>query len=499
MQLVLAHDNGGEAPPGWGSHIFVSWRDFEPSAGQYRYDLFERALRNADRPCYLQIGFSVYDKARRAPADWSAPAHKSSILLTAASGVTGEVPSYSPAWVAAYTAAVRALAERFKTHPQVAGYWHAAGWNQETQAAVNNSGGAWGDLLRERLSLDTYLRCIRDTTAAARAAWEPVPVYLPGAPSPGTLWSGSTRRDVVLDALRAGTGYMNCGLQIDMGSAVGLYEHAGTRMFDSALAAPFHGFEEGPRAAKDDEGEVYWFLLHALHWGGSFVNLYSSISAQQALQVADRLPRDGDRWIVFRDAEHAPQVWTGKDGRKYGQSAVPGCWGRGLAWRSDGALTFDRTRYDQGRWVLDAADPMVLVAPGLVDGAYPVTVHWADGTVETGMAQVTAERLSLPAGRYHRVDVAPAALAEPELAAALRAAAEAHDRLAVNPDAALCRAGAARGLWPTSNEFPLPHGGTTYVAQRFRDPRSDLVVVLYAALGDWANVQALEYGEGTDD
>lgn len=499
MQLVLAHDNGGQAPPGWASHIFVSWRDFEPERGLYRLDLFERALRNGDRPCYLQIGFSVYDKVRRAPVDWTSPAHKRSIALTAASGVTGEVPDYSPAWAAAYSAAVKALAEHFRMNPQVAGYWHAAGWNQETQAAVNNSGGVWGDLLRARLEGNTYYRFIRDTTAAAVAAWAPVPVYLPGAPSPGVLWGGSAQRGVVLDALRAGTGYMNCGLQIDMGSAVGLYEHAGQKMFDSALQAPCHGFEEGPRAAKGDAGEVYWFLLHALHWGGQFVNLYSSISASQALEVAGRLPRDGDRWIVFRDAEYAPQVWTGKDGRQYGHSAVPGCWARGLTWRGGGTLALDRTRYDTARWVLDTdGEPLTLGAAGLQDGHYPVTVYWADGSIEAAEAAVTGERLTLPAGRYHRVDLCEMALEPETLESSLRAAAEAHDKLAVYPDAALCKAGAARGLWPTSNEFSVRHDGVEYVAQRFRDPRSDRVVVLYAALGDWGHVRAVEYGGGAD-
>lgn len=499
MLLVQAWDNQGAAPAGWASHIFVYWRDFEPSAGQYRYDLFERALRNADRPCYLQLGFSVYDKVARAPVDASSPAHKRSIALTAASGVTGEVPDYSPAWAAAYSAAVKALAEHFRTNPQVAGYWHAAGWNQETQAAVNNSGGLWGDMLRERLEGNTYYRFIRDTTAAAVAAWAPVPVYLPGAPSPGVLWGGSAQRDVVLGALRAGAGYMNCGLQIDMGSAVGLHEHAGQKMFDSALQAPYHGFEEGPRAAKGEAGEVYWFLLHALHWGGQFVNLYSSISASQALEVAGRLPRDGDRWIVFRDAEYAPQVWTGKDGRQYGQSAVPGCWGRGLTWLGSGTLALDRRRYDAGRWVLDTGDePLHLAAPGLPDGCYPVRVYWADGSIEAAEAAVAGERLTLPPGRYHRVDLHEPALEPETLETVLRLAAEAHDRLAIYPDAALCKAGAARGLWPTSDEFRLSHGGVTYVAQRFRDPLSDRVVVLYAAMGDWANVQAVEYGGGTD-
>lgn len=79
------------------------------------------------------------------------------------------------------------------------------------------------------------------------------------------------------------------------------------------------------------------------------------------------------------------------------------------------------------------------------------------------------------------------------LAEALRLTAEAHDVLAIYPDAALCKAGAARGLWPTSNEFRLTVDGAQYVGQRFRDPRSDLVVVLYCRDGDWGNVLALEY------
>lgn len=90
------------------------------------------------------------------------------------------------------------------------------------------------------------------------------------------------------------------------------------------------------------------------------------------------------------------------------------------------------------------------------------------------------------------------ALADPtpapqSLAEALRLAAELNDRLAVNPNAALCKAGRARNLWPTSDEFPVSFGGVNYVAQRFRDPRNDRVYVLYCVKDQWGTVYTLEY------
>jgi hypothetical protein len=79
------------------------------------------------------------------------------------------------------------------------------------------------------------------------------------------------------------------------------------------------------------------------------------------------------------------------------------------------------------------------------------------------------------------------------LEGALYTAAEAADVLQINPKAALCKAGKARGLWPTSNEFPLTVEGVKYIAQRFRDPDRDDVWVLYCVDGEWGNVRAFRY------
>ena len=109
---------------------------------------------------------------------------------------------------------------------------------------------------------------------------------------------------------------------------------------------------------------------------------------------------------------------------------------------------------------------------------------------------VRDEMLDLPAGTYHRVDVGdlvePVEV-QPTLLESLREQAEAHDLLAVNEEAALCKAAAARGLWPTSNEFDVVYGGVTYVAQRCRQPRSKLICVLYAVRGQWDTIFELQY------
>lgn len=81
----------------------------------------------------------------------------------------------------------------------------------------------------------------------------------------------------------------------------------------------------------------------------------------------------------------------------------------------------------------------------------------------------------------------------PNLPAALRGEAERHDVLPVNPHAALCRAGHAKRLWPTSAEFSVSFAGVTYVGQRFRDPTSDQVHVLYCVQGQWSAVYELVY------
>ena len=146
MLMVQAYDNQGEAPAGWGSHVVVSWRDFEGKKGVYRLDAFTRAIEKRERPCYVQLLFSVFDRAAGVPADYTPTCHKRSLRLQVvpgpgAGGLTGEIPPYDAAWTEAYTRAVEVLAGALRGYPQVAGYWHSVGWNGESQAAVATRNG----------------------------------------------------------------------------------------------------------------------------------------------------------------------------------------------------------------------------------------------------------------------------------------------------------------------------------------------------------------------
>lgn len=428
MLLVQAWDNLGLAPAGWGSHVMVLWRDFEIKRGVYDFAIVDDALAKRDRPCYLQLGFSMYAKNLRVPVDYTPQFHQDSIRLRSASGNSGYVPGYTPDWCAAYERAVAELAAQYNTHPRVAGYWHAAGWGQETTAAVNNSGGNWADLLKLLLPEDAYLAFLRTSTLAALDAWGDKPVYLPGAPSPGGVW-GHRHREVIADLLSAGVGYMNCGLETDNATSFGLGERNGLGMYDIAYGVKHIGFEEGRRHATEPL-EVYWLLLRALNWGADFVSLYGSISAPDAQMVSGLLPKPDTRWLVFRGQEFPDDAWRGGDGKVYGFGGEPGAWSAGLTWDGAGLLSFDPTRYDMGRWQLNSQGTLILGAPGLADGLYPATVYYPDSATQALQVEVRSEMFTLPPGTYHRVDVAPRVLTLEDRVNTLEAWVKQHDTVA---------------------------------------------------------------------
>lgn len=415
MRMVQAWDNLGEAPEGWGSHVIVMWDQLEVSDGVYNWAALDKALAVRHRPCFLQVVFSLYDKTAQMPVDRTADDHRNSLRLAATPARVGTIPRYDAAWRQAYTAMVQALANRYRNHPDVAGYWHAAGWNQETQAAATTNGGEWGKLaVAAGLRQEDYLTAIAETTAAAVRAWAPQSVWLPGAPSPGAIW-GNKRRDVIAAALEDGAGYMDCGLQPDSPTAFGIGGHAGLGMIEIAShsrLAP--GFEEGPILG-GMPGELYWNLLHARAWGAAFVCLYRNLSGSYYPAVASRLPAGGARWIVFRDAEFGPATYIDAQGRTFGHRGEPGCWASGIEFTPDAyqTLHFNTGRFGCDRWVLHASNPLLLALPGLQDGLYPCVAWAPDGTRREQHLAVREGFATLASGEYHRVDVLPVAVSDP--------------------------------------------------------------------------------------
>jgi hypothetical protein len=401
MLLVQAWDNQGLAPAGWGSHIMVRWCDFEPTPGVYRLDLFTSAIERRERPCYVQLCFSLYDQTAGVPVDLTPRHHKHSLKIVVGR-LVGEIPNYDAAWTEAYCRAVEALADGLRERPQVVGYWHAAGFNTETQAmqwAIR--GCAWGAAVKPLLNQYAYYAFITESTKRALAAWGTVPVYLPGAPAPGTLW-GTRKRDLIADLLRQGVGYLNCALLSDNDASIEVGVRAGLGMYDIAALTQQRGFEEGPRLNRADPLELYWMLLRARHWQAQFVNLYWTLSGNDYAAIVDLLPVDDARWIVFRGAEFPTVTFTAA-GKIYGNGGEPGNWAQGIT----AAVTPTRAGvgFSFDRWVLDVAGLLILTLPGAADGDYTVTIWRPDGSRVVSICQVAGERLVLPAGRYHRVDV----------------------------------------------------------------------------------------------
>lgn len=402
MFPVLAWDNYGGAEPGWGSHLILTWEQFEPRNGQYRVDLFDAALARAAGCCFLQVAVSLYDKAKMAPLDCTPKAHRRS-LRPVIGERTGEIPPYDAPWTAAYCRAITALADRYRDNRQVAGYWHAPGWNNETQAAAATASGDWPSVVRPLLREQVYYDSLLTSTRHALGVWGETPVWLPGAPSPGNVW-GRQSRDLIATLLREGAGYLNCGLGTDASNACGLGERAGLGMFDIARQARRVAFEEGRRFAKAEPLELYWMLMRALHWRAEFVNLYNSISEPQWTEVVDLLPEAGTRWIVFRDAEFPAQVFT-SGGKVYGFQGEPGCWGVGIEAPAEATPTFTPASYGMDRWQWTPAAPFVLRTPGLRDGSWLATVWRPSGDRCKQAVLVADECVVLPPGAYHRVDI----------------------------------------------------------------------------------------------
>lgn len=412
MKLSLMWDRMGEAPAGWARHIPVRWGDIEGAAGQYGFARVEGWLASNPAPAFLAFEFSVGDEHTGELTDLTPDFRKRSLTLQVGAH-RGEVPNYANfAWRDALYAAVEALAVQFRNDDRVEAFFWGPGLDDEINAVVDWPGYPWSGALRNVLKAEDYYNFVVASTAMAVEVWRPKPVYLAAASAPGTPW-GQRRKDVTLEALASGAGYRCNGLLEDRDNAVGLGRHAGTGMFEMCQAATFCAFEGGVPGTGQPDGRLYWMLLQALHWGAQHANLQRTW-LEAAKRIQPLLP--GERWIVFRDAEFAPQTWTA-GGVLYGMSGVPGAFGCGL-WLPDGRWpaqpVFRSASFGYDRWTLTAERPFEL-GTDLGDGRFEVEIWRPSGCRERLVVDVAGGRMVLPEGAYHRIDVVGAVAPPPAL------------------------------------------------------------------------------------
>lgn len=410
MLLSLMWDRLGEAPEGWARHVVVQWGDIEGAQGQYGFARVENWLGASAAPVFLAFQFSTANRSRNELKDLTPTFHKRSLTLSSGA-LRGEIPNYGdPTWRKAIYGAVRALGQQYRNDPRVmAGFW-GPGVDDEVNAVINWAGVDWYPSLRSQLASSEYYSFIEESTQMFVDAWAPKPVYLAAAPAPGTPWK-ERRRDVIETALATGAGYRCNGLLEDAPNAVGVGLHAGTGMYDMCDVAQFCAFEGGLNGQGQPPMRLYWMLLQALAWGATHVNLQKAWLP--AAETVEPLLPTAKVWIVFRDAEYPTQTWTGKDGNEYGQGGTPGPFGRGLrltAWPAQPVFRPDSFGFD--RWELTTDAPFE-VKTWLPDGRYEVVIWRPNGCQDRVVADVAQAKLLLPAGAYHRVDVASMIPPEP--------------------------------------------------------------------------------------
>lgn len=427
MRYVQTWSGDGGAPEGVERQCPILWNKWEYQAGKYDFAAVDRMLAARPDPCHLVIVISMYGKSTSL-VDYTPAFHKKSLRATASNGKVGEIPNYADAtWRAAYGRAIEAMAQRYRENPQVAGYQIAFGLDNETQATCLMSDGTdFNKPFAPLLAEAGYYKFIDEIVGRSVAAWASKsasgkPVYVPGAPAPGTTWGGSKRRDVVIGALAYGARYLMCGLLTDNSNATGLGGHSGTGLTDAITTAGCGCAFEGGNEAGSVALELYWMLMRALHWNADFVQLQRSWYEKGHWRaVKDLLPASDARWIVFRDSEWPAPMFTGADGRKYGFTGEIGPWARGLRWVSGGTLVKDLARLDLGRWWLKTTSGEPVTLDGgespLMDGLYDAQT--VDCTGMICQTQVTAAGgcVTLPGGTgYHRIELRPAKVAPIEV------------------------------------------------------------------------------------
>lgn len=418
MRYVMTWDGLGNAPEGVERHCPILWHKWEYQPGKYDFMAVDRMLAASAKPdakatpCHLQIVISMWGAATGL-VDYTPAFHKRSLRAMAANGKTGEIPNYAdPAWRAAWRRAHLALIEHYRGHPQFAGLQLALGLNQETQATtVTADGTDWNQAFAPLLNEERFYEFVVEEPRVMVEAAGGLPVYIGGAPAPGTTW-GRKRRDVVVAALKSGARYLMCGLRTDNDNATGLGVRAGQGLTDIIPATGAACAFEGGKEAGDVALELYWLLLRAAHHHADFVQLQRSwFEKGHWRAVKDLLPAPDARWIAFRDSEWPAQTQTGADGQQYGFTGEPGPWGVGLTWVSGGRLRHDPARLDLGRWWLQTAagEAVVLAGDGLPDGEYEARTVDCTGMICLTTVTAAGGRVALPGGTgYHRIELRPA-------------------------------------------------------------------------------------------
>lgn len=118
--------------------------------------------------------------------------------------------------------------------------------------------------------------------------------------------------------------------------------------------------------------------------------------------------------------------------------------------------------------------------------------YQSDGLAGIGMIGGTNHRGPLRLTFALREVAAPAPV-YPDFVSALRGAIEAAGEIAINEDAALNKAGDARGMRPAWNEVEFTYDGTAFVAQLFRELRSRKKSILWCVKGDWGRIEEWRY------
>jgi len=292
------------------------------------------------------------------------------------------MPMYDdPSWQAAYDAAVRALADRYKGYDNVVGYWISAGVDGETTPVKNLRGCDYRAEAAKVLTCEEYKAFIKHAIDVAVEAWGPKPVWIQAATSPCSYAGGSNadRREIVEYASAAGAGYKMNGLTPDQQDAYGTGTWAQAMKYDvtevvtTSVAFEFAHNPGGadildyPADTQRGGGTWYgyWSILNALSHEADFISLNHRWGVPLWGDTVDTQPLPGFGELVARSlgwTTSSPIAWIAfhaPEGEPYtcpggtcGSTFIPGDFALGMVRET---ATYTPTQYIRAD---DAAMPL---------------------------------------------------------------------------------------------------------------------------------------------
>ena len=289
--VYIARDSANLDPSEWpivGGHMTFSWKQLEPSEGQYRWDLIENFLASQwakGKPAALHLQTYAGQAGGLMVPSWFQSRYPDAVLTCG----TEKIPKYWHwAYLQKYGNFVRALGQRFDGDPRLEFVIMGVGVYGETQPCVE----AYDQCMRDNgLSGPLWVSTVKQVVDMYGQAFHTTRVVIPGTPRFQHICERKEWTDYA--ALTYGIGDFHAAMQADADSQFipdkPGFEGCGTVDPILKWGLTYPTGQEAYQYMTPTEEETYWGVLGVLHRHNTWLTI-------------DYSPQDWRGWLL-QDAQ----------------------------------------------------------------------------------------------------------------------------------------------------------------------------------------------------